>query len=151
MLDLMTAIYNRWVAESLHTTIAELYPAGEGKGAGRNATGTPVDTVLPRAEYELHQPPPTIKTRGSRIAQAVAVIRVWDKATVSVDASTRVATHLSAIYAAYVTADADGMTMANGTILEVEDGGQAMGKADDDVFVGVQTLVIRNRTNYRAA
>lgn len=150
MLDLMKAVYDRWVAASLHSSICELYPAGESRSGGRNPTGSPVETALPRAEYDVSTPAPSIKTRNSRTAQAVATIRVWGTSTNSADASTVVATFLRTIREKYVNADEVGMDMDNGDILEVDDGGQLCVKVDDDVWMGQQTLMIRHRINNRA-
>lgn len=151
MLDLMKAVYDRWVAASLHTSICPLYPAGDGAKSGQTRSGTPVETAMPRADYYVQSPPPSIKTRGSRTAQAVAVIRIWDRSTGSTDAATRVATHLQNIRAAFVNADESGMDMDNGDILEVDDGGTSpAAKEDDDVFGGAQTLIIRHRINNTA-
>lgn len=153
MLELMTAIYSRWAAAGLNSSIGNLYPAGESK-SGRNATGSPVATELPRAEYEVHRGPPQIKTRNSRTYQAVAVIRVYCKASDTTDGSTLVTTYLQTIFGKFVNSNqavSNPLVMANGDILEVDDGGQGSAKADDDVWVGVQTLLIRHRVNNRAA
>lgn len=144
MFDLMKAVYDRWVAANLHTTIAELYPAGEGSKSGQNRTGAPVETTMPRAEYSVFTPAATIKTRGSRTAQAVAVFHVWDRKSDAQTASDRVASHVQSIRSKYLNADAVGMSMQNGDILEVDDGGSACAKVDDDVWMGTQTIIIRH-------
>lgn len=147
MHDLMKAVYDRWVAAGLDDSICELYPAGESRIGGRNSTGSPTDATLPRAEYEVSTPAPSIKTRNSRTAQALATIRIWDTKTSLADASERVATHVKNVRAKYVNADELGMDMDNGDILEVDDAGSGCVKVDDDVWMGVQTLAIRHRIN----
>lgn len=154
MLELMTALYNRWVAAGLDSSVCDLYPAGESR-RGDEGTGTPVASDLstgPRAEYEINRGPAQIKTRGSRTYQAVAVIRVWATSTSVVDGSTNINTLMQTVWNALVNANrasTSPMSMANGDILEVDDGGLATGKADKDVWIGIQTLLIRHRVSNR--
>lgn len=130
----MTAIKSRWDAEGLDDTIAKLYPAGDSP----KKPGAPPLSPLPRAEYRVMIPNPQVKTRNSRVYQAVVEFSVWATGTATL------AGYLAAIHAAFVNADADGMTMANGTILEVDDGGSTIDVADDKVFIGEKRITIRH-------
>ena len=141
--DIMAAIYARWNAAGLNTSIAELYPAGEGTKASQNKAGSPEGDALPRAEYYATTPAPSQKTRGSRVHQSMAVITVRDKTN-----EAAVGTFVKNIRAAFVNSESAGtspMTMTGGTVLEVDDGGSLVVKVDDDVFLGQQQLLIRHR------
>ena len=138
----MTAIVNRWNDAGLATSIAKLYPAGESRNRMGNKAGSPEGTNLPRAEYMISSGPPNIRTRNSKIKQAIAIIQVY--ATTPLKA----AEYLTDIFNAFVNsefAETNPMVLANGDVLDVEDGGSFVTKEDDAVWLGQHTLIIRHR------
>jgi hypothetical protein len=140
--ELADAVYSRWTDASLDTSIAALYPGGDGQRATRNTGGSPEGTALPRAEYRIMIPPPQVKTRNSRVSQAMVAITVWASTAESRDE------YLGTIWDQYVNSDAAGtnpLSMATGSVLEVDDGGQIALKEDDKVYMGRQTLLVRHR------
>lgn len=141
---LSVSLYNRWNNAGLDTSIAKLYPSGDSPRSGKNSSGSPEGSGLPRAEYTLVFPPPATKTRHSRIHQAVAVISVWGETKEATDG------YVSTMRNTFINSEEAGtnpMTMTGGEILEVDDGGGSVMKVDDSLFVGEQTILIRCRIN----
>lgn len=139
---LLAGIYSRWNDAGLDDSIAELYPAGEGSGRAQNVGGAPVATDIPRAEYYVSISPPSVKTRGSRVRQAIAVVQLWGRSTAIT------AGYVSSVHDAFVNSDDAGISplaIAGGTVLQVDDAGSFVGKVDDNVFLGQQTLLIDYR------
>jgi hypothetical protein len=140
--ELADAVYSRWTDASLDTSIASLYPGGDERSSTRNTGGSPEGATLPRAEYRIMIPPPQVKTRNSRVMQAMVVITVWSSTAETRDQ------YLGTIWDEYVNSDAAGtnpLATATGSVLEVDDGGQIALKEDDAVYMGRQTLLIRHR------
>jgi hypothetical protein len=137
--DLMQSVFNRWNAAGLDESIAPLYPSGEGRLVSQNPGGAPEGSDLPRAEYFCSVGGAQAKSVSSRIYQGVALIQVWS------EDSDSAGTYAGAVADAYINADEVGMTMPNGTILEVEDGGGFVHKEDDTVYLTQQTVIIRFR------
>lgn len=139
MKALMDTIKARWDAASLDSSIANLYPAGDSPKKGRNPAGSPEGTTLPRAEYTVNIAKPSVKTRSSRIRQALVTFRVWGK-----DPET-VGGYVDSIAAKYLNADELSLSFAGGTILEVDAGSQGLQKLDDALHMGQQLIHIQFR------
>lgn len=135
------AVYARWNAAGLDSSIAELYPSGDDR-SGDNPTGPPEGTTGTRAEVTSIVNPPSAKTRGSRYQHAISTIKVWGKPYETV------AGYLDTIEDKYLNADEQGMTMPTGyKVMEVEPGGKAVMKSDDDLHMGVITILVRFQKN----
>jgi hypothetical protein len=143
VIDLMTAVVNRWNNAGLDDSIAALYVAGEGRGANQNKTGTPAGNDLPRAEYTIADPPPTSKTRGGRYITSQITFHVWGTDSLATVGYTK------AIRDAFLNSDAaatNPLVMANGQILEVDCGAAIpVMPVDEKVYFGQQVVLIRHR------
>jgi len=141
---LSIGIFDRWNNASLNSSIATLYPGGDGESSSQNKTGAPESATLPRAEYYVIFPRQNIKTRGSRVYNASAMITVRGVTKELVD------NYISLISDAFLNSDEAGtspLVMSNGSVLEVDDGGAFVTKVDDALFEGVQTILIQCRIN----
>ncbi len=146
MEELMAAIFKRWNDAGLNTSVAKLYPAGETPSISKNKTGSPEGSDKPRAEYFVMRGPSQSKSRNSRLYQPVATIKVWGTG------AAQVVGFVDAINAAFVNSESAGtnpLVTSAGDVLDVNDGGNWTGKADDSTFEGEQTLLIRQRVNNR--
>lgn len=140
---LTAAIGARWVAAGLDSSVAKLYYGGAtnfGTYRSNRASGaSPEGTVLNRAEFMINVPAPQ-KSRHSRISQAVVIFHVW---TTTANTANQ---YLNLIYNAFVNQESN-ITMSDGDILDVDDGGQFTVKEDDAVFFGQQLITVRHRIN----
>lgn len=146
MEELMAAIYQRWNAAGLDTTIAPLFRAGEGMKSAHNTTGTTPGTALPRAEFAVTRGSPQNRSRNSRLYQAIATIKIRGLVGATVSGWLETAAD------AFLNSDAAGtspLVLATGDVLGVSDGGQYVYKVDDSVHEAELTLLIRHRVNDR--
>lgn len=136
-------VLNRWVVAGLNSSIATLYAGGEGTSSSQNKAGSPAGTDKPRAEYVVMFPPPSVKTRHSRIHVAAVMFTVYGSTKELTD------NYISLIHSAFVNSDAAGtpLSISNGDVLEVDDGGAGVEKVDDDTYQGEQTIFVRCRIN----
>lgn len=141
MQALMTAVLTRWNAAGLNSSLGLLYPAGEGRASTRNVGGAPETDDLPRFEYMVIKPPAQQKSRNSRITQASAVFHLWGKTALLSSG------YVSSVWSAFTNADEAPMSLSNGDILEVDDGGSFVEKVDDGVWLGQQLMLIRTRVD----
>ena len=139
----MTAVFNRWNAAGLNSSIAKLYPGGQ-RSSSRNQSGSPQGSTIPRAQYRVFTPRPQALSRGSRIYQAAVEIETWGASELIA------AGFVTAIKSAFINSDnaaTSPMVMADGTVMQVEDEGSNVSKDDDDMHCGRQLLSVRFRVN----
>lgn len=138
--NLSIAFYTRWNNAGLDSSVAELYPGGQGVSSSQNKGGAPVNTAKPRAEYFVIDPAPNAKSRGSRLHMATVMVTVVGTTKDLVDE------YIDLIHAAFINADeaaTNPMTLSSGNVMEVDDGGSVVEKVDDDTFEGTKTILIR--------
>lgn len=133
-LAIREAVYSRWNAAGLDTSIAPLYAGDE--------SASPEGSALPRAQYALPDDSQRARSRGSRELLQTLRFQVW--ATGDRTAQE----YVDLIEASYVnseTAQSDPFAVAAsaGTILDVRYRGQAVVQEDEAVFQGVLDLEVQ--------
>jgi len=125
-IDVDTALFERWVAAGLNSSIAPLYPSDD--------VSAPEDAgVVPRASYFVTADPLQSESRGSRIALKTYMLEVWDR--------TRelVGTHVNLIDTAFINAERAGllqMPESAGRIMATHYVDQGWEKVQDALFKG---------------
>lgn len=136
MLAIEQAIFARWNAASLNSSVATLY-SGDG-----NDQASPENTVMPRASFHIADDRQIGRSRGNRLNMAALVLHLY--------ATTRLAVlqYLALIDTAFVNADQAAtatlqVSESAGHIIDVDFVGQTVEEEGDNVFHGVMTLDVQ--------
>lgn len=133
-MSLAAAVYSRWNAASLHSSIAVLYRANPNADIF-GATPEDLSTKsLPRAEYYIEDDSPDIHTVDYRIRKAYLTFRIYHTNAATLE------TVLDSIEQNFDNAEnasTGPMTLSSGTLLCVEfAGGRQIEPLDENVFLG---------------
>lgn len=138
------AVYSRWNAASLNTSIAPLYPANKGvDGTWRNRStgGSPTEQDLPRAEYVLDTSIVVGKSRGSRMLRQPILFQLW---LAGFEAT---ADAVDAVRAAFTNSEQASsnpllIPASAGKVMSVEHENGSVLKQDDELFQGIERIVV---------
>ena len=148
MSSLKAAIYSRWNAAGLNSSIAPLFPGQESE---TDSEAVPPDTDLPRAEYFVDDTLPNEISRCGRVQMTAVTFRIYMGGPNSgIDVDTTVGNAVQAIVTAFVNSEQAATSplafasSSSGAIMDVGFGATHTAMLRRNVGRGLAEILVRH-------